>query len=458
MAFATGASKTVTPSKKSICENNPCLTECELSLMEVTWRPDGDLMPRDWILQNENWKCRYQPYVYPQTNDDPVRRAGAEYAAALYVAMLQVGGGVGSIVPQNLTEYILTTFCLLAGSTIWALIVGTICGIVATGDPHTTEFKQKMDELNYFMLDMNITQTMRVRAREYFRNTRDLRKKLSYTDLIERLSPTLRGEVVLQMSKKTLETVWYLRSCEPAFLVELAVLMQREGYAPREKIPSQKLCIVMRGVAAKAGNILTVSDHWGEDMIVSSGALRDMRHASALTYVEVGTIAREDLDAVLQTFPNSERVIRQSAMKIAMQRAIVVISEFVRMQQLQAAGGMGAATVSGWQRAKMAASFGRKRVTTTISDGGDPSDPTTILNMITGKERKEITSDGHIVDEVAVEEEASFTGRRSSQQLIDNNDELLREMRESRKEMKQAMAEMRREIADLKSQMSVSAA
>ena len=130
---------------------------------------------------------------------------------------------------------------------------------MATGDPHTTEFKQKMDELNYFMGDMHITQAMRVRAREYFRNTRDLRKKLSYHDLLDRLSHTLRGEVVLQMSQQTLETVWYLRSCEPGFLVELAVLMQREGYAPREKIPSLKLCIVMRGVAAKAGNILALT-------------------------------------------------------------------------------------------------------------------------------------------------------------------------------------------------------
>ena len=49
---------------------------------------------------------------------------GAVYAAALYVAMLQVGGGVGSIVPTNPPEYIFVTFCLLAGSTIWALIVG----------------------------------------------------------------------------------------------------------------------------------------------------------------------------------------------------------------------------------------------------------------------------------------------------------------------------------------------
>merc|ERR1711865_81487 len=109
--------------------------------------------------------------------------------------------------------------------------------------------------------------------------------------------------------------------------------MKREGYAPREKIPSEDLNIVMRGVAAKAGNILTNGDHWGEDMIVSSRALRDLRHASALTYVEVGTLSREDLETVLESFSASEREIRQAAMKIAMQRAIVVISEFVRMQQ-----------------------------------------------------------------------------------------------------------------------------
>ena len=46
-------------------------------------------MPADWILANENWKCRYQPLVYPQTGDDPGTRVGAIYAAALYVAMLQ---------------------------------------------------------------------------------------------------------------------------------------------------------------------------------------------------------------------------------------------------------------------------------------------------------------------------------------------------------------------------------
>jgi len=287
---------------------------------------------------------------------------------------------------------------------------------------------------------------------EYFRQTRDLRKKLSYADLIERLSPTLRGEVVLQMSKKTLETVWYLKACATIaqgneFLVELAMKMVREGYAPRERIPSEKLCIVMRGVAAKAGNILTYGDHWGEDMIVTSRALRDLRVASALTFVEVATLSRDDLEEVLSQFLSPEREIRQSAMKIAMQRAIVVISEYVRarMQQQKTPN-------TGLDKLAGAFSGG---VGGSVAFGEDSAtDPSIILNIITGGKLKDIDEEGNIVDE---DEDApsSPTLRRHNSMAAMAGDMtgVLKEIREQRDEMRQSMSEMRREIADLKSKV-----
>lgn len=428
------------------CDDD-CLVPCEMQLLSTLTNRSVT-----WLEQQENWKCREQTVGKVGHNHWQV------YFASLYVAILQVGGGVGSICPSNVTEYIFVTVALLAGSTVWALIVGTICGIVATGDPHATEFKQKMDELNYFMTDMNIDQTLRVRAREYYRQTRDLRKKLSYTDLIDRLSPTLRGEVVLQMSKKTLETVWYLRACEPYFLVELALVMVREGYAPREKIPSEKLNIVMRGVAAKAGNILTYGDHWGEDMIVSSRALRDLRNASALTYVEVGTISRDDLEAVLEQFPASEREIRQSAMKIAMQRAIVVISEFVRMQQSAKSGSAG-------RLDKLAGVFAGGPASVELSEDA-ATDPSTILNIITGGKLKDIDEEGNIIEEEDDEADmmmaspsrmsrargASLDGGGGGGEALAS---VLKELRDVRKEMQTSMEAMRREISNLKTQQGV---
>lgn len=55
---------------------------------------------------------------------------GQMWVAALYVALIQLGGGVGSIVPENATEYILFLVSIIIGSVTWAMVVGTICGIL----------------------------------------------------------------------------------------------------------------------------------------------------------------------------------------------------------------------------------------------------------------------------------------------------------------------------------------
>jgi len=244
------------------------------------------------------------------------------------VAMIQLGGGVGSIVPENLLEYIVFFLCILFGSVAWAGVVGTICAVLTTADPAVLEFRHNMDSLNYFLKDMNIPSDLRVRAREYLRNKRELYKTASYNEFLQNvLSPTLRIDVVAKMSGDMLtKTVWYLRELEKACLVELALKIERAVYAPREKVPLLGLSIVMRGVCARAGGILTPISTWGEDVIVTAPALRDKRPVSALTYVEIALLTRENFDEVLAGFPESARVIKNAAMKIAMQRAIVVVS------------------------------------------------------------------------------------------------------------------------------------
>lgn len=84
-----------------------------------------------------------------------------------------------------------------------------------------------------------------------------------------------------------------------------------------------------RGVAARAGNILTVSMCWGEDIIISSPLLRDSRNASALTYLEIASLSREDIHEAIANDYESAYIVRQAALKIAMQRAIVLISAAV---------------------------------------------------------------------------------------------------------------------------------
>jgi hypothetical protein len=265
---------------------------------------------------------------------------GELWVAGLYVSMLSMGGGVGNITPANMPEYVIFIISIALGSTLWALVVGTICGISATGNPFNMKFKHNMDQLNYFLEDTAMPIDLRHRAREYLRNARELGKKVSYNEVIDSLSPEVRKDIVLKLSAKTLQCVWYLHDIEEVALVELAQRMQREGYAPRERLSLDKLTILMRGVASKSGIILTfqggqVGKHpfWGEDIILHARALRDRKPAAALTYVEVNTLTKPDLDFVLDIFPKSAAHVRKAAVLIAVKRAMVVVSDYVKIQE-----------------------------------------------------------------------------------------------------------------------------
>ena len=74
----------------------------------------------------------------------------------------------------------------------------------------------------------------------------------------------MRSAVPLTRPDRGASQVWYLRDIERPCLVDLSLKIQRSVYAPREKIPAVGLNILMRGVCAKAGNILTPISTWGE--------------------------------------------------------------------------------------------------------------------------------------------------------------------------------------------------
>ena len=84
-----------------------------------------------------------------------------------------------------------------------ATFIGTICGTIANGDPKSVEFKQKMDELNYFLEDVGAPKEMRIRLRDFFVSARELRKRQTYNALYDLMSPGLRGDV-----KSFLSAVW----------------------------------------------------------------------------------------------------------------------------------------------------------------------------------------------------------------------------------------------------------
>ena len=84
-----------------------------------------------------------------------------------------------------------------------------------------------------------------------------------------------------------------------------------------------------RGTAVRGGKPITLSQYWGEDMIVTSAALRDSRPGAALTYVEIVCLTRTKLFETAKDWPESRHIIHIAATTIAMMRAPCLIANYL---------------------------------------------------------------------------------------------------------------------------------
>jgi len=386
--FCSGCNRTDAVLDAKYCgDMTPCLTPCEIE--ELAYLNKGSRTLPPWmhayemrqITKSEHWICRYSDQGMAL---DP-REHLKVFVAALHVAMLQMGGGVGSIVPENTSEFMVFFMCTLLGSVLWAIVVGTICGLIATGDPHDINYRQTMDSLNYFLTDLNIPHETRIKTREYLRQARYLSKHQAYIELVDNFSHDIRNDLVLRMSSATLNAVWYLADCGkecPEFIIDLALKLDRTCWAPKEKISAVQLNIIMRGVVAKAGNIMTEGSYWGEDIIITVPVLRDSRGVSTLSYVEVCSLSRDDVEESLVQFPDANDSIRKAAVLLATNRASKVIAEYYR---LHAADKLTVAYNV----------FGDKRITADLLNS---KDPVRILQTLTGMHGREVSHTGEIVE------------------------------------------------------------
>ena len=138
------------------------------------------------------------------------RFMGYIYIVAMHTSLLAMFGGVGSVAPNNYLEYAFLTFILLTGCFFWAYVISTLCSLLATLDPHKTQFRNTMDELNHFMVDNQLRTDHRVRIRQFFRATREYTRRASYKGLLTQMSDRLRGDMSLVIGVNVLSKVPWL--------------------------------------------------------------------------------------------------------------------------------------------------------------------------------------------------------------------------------------------------------
>ena len=238
------------------------------------------------------------------------------YVISLYTAIVAMFGGV-SLTPANYAEYCLYSMMMLCGSMVWAWVIGSLCGILATLNPHKTAFQNMMDELEYFMSDRNFELQHRVRLREFFRETQDYSRLRARDSLMIQMSTQLRGDTALKIGQHTLSRVSYfsLDHVEKEFMSVVALNLHGAVYEAREVLPTVDLTVVMKGMAARKLRIFSKGSILGADCVIPDARIgvRDLDTANCLTFLQTSQISRSALFTIVEHFPVAKLHMRKAA-------------------------------------------------------------------------------------------------------------------------------------------------
>eukprot|EP00937_MAST-01D_sp_MAST-1D-sp2_P003836 g3836.t1 len=128
-----------------------------------------------------------------------------------------------------------------------------------TPGPHDIylDFRHTMDELNSFMKTKGIPSVLRRDLRSYFHQARTLQESQSSKQLLDQMSPNLKGLVAMHTVGTVMNRVQFLKDSDPDFLVELAQRFENAVFAPNELMDEHDVMYqIVRGLAVLEGRII----------------------------------------------------------------------------------------------------------------------------------------------------------------------------------------------------------
>ena len=187
-----------------------------------------------------------------------------------------------------------TVLAMVTAGSLYAYIIGAICGVLAMRDPATQKYRENMDTLNSYMDETNLPFPLKLKLRMYFNHCQHHFRNQYYQKVLTNLSPTLMGEVSEFCYAQWIYGIPFFQptdlSEQHRFVRTVSINLDPVAYAPREIIfnkldPAATLHIVELGFVAVNNTVSQRGMYFGEEMLLQNG--RRKYDAIALNYVDL---------------------------------------------------------------------------------------------------------------------------------------------------------------------------
>lgn len=286
----------------------------------------------NWVTDYYFGECLYND---ADNNDEHVT-ARSLYFTALYLSTMTISTvGYGDVTPQTEPERVFLTVGMLVGASVYAYIVGSICSVIASMNYRETEFQELMDRLNLFIKEAKIDTDLAGRLRAFFRYRRKVTNQISWGELLDLMSPSMRQEVATQINTAWLIKVEIFHGIPEQVAIELSFNFVLETFPPEEHIigerdESTKLFVLKSGVVMCKGRVRTIGDNacFGEDMLWRT--MQRGYKAVSLTFCDCFTLKKDTLERVMDNYPSVRVMLRKIIVRKIVQEKIVETSRIVK--------------------------------------------------------------------------------------------------------------------------------
>lgn len=259
-----------------------------------------------------------------------------QFTVAFYFAVMTITTvGYGDVTPTNQTEYLVVTVVMIIGGFLWAYVIGGICTVVGSMDTDRAKFQSDFDRINYMLRDLGMTRNFSVYVRKYLFNAEEMLRRETYDELVELLTPYQQREVALHRCQANLTVVPYFRDCHPECVTKLYSELKHVTYAPQESMdmPFTLYLISNQGLAVKSGKVYSLGAALNTDFMLDSEELIDVTSTVALTFIQVETLHRDSLNAVLELFPADRAIVRMAKIRISFIRKLVSLARSIKSEE-----------------------------------------------------------------------------------------------------------------------------
>mmetsp|Transcript_45146 Transcript_45146/g.88617 ORF Transcript_45146/g.88617 Transcript_45146/m.88617 type:complete len:717 (-) Transcript_45146:480-2630(-) len=270
------------------------------------------------------------------------------YVASLYWAtMTATTIGFGDIGPTTKVETLMATFLMFVGGCIYALMIGSVCGLLAKFDEATSQFREISDHLDEYMTEVDLPPLFQVHLRRYYQRAQAVFRAQHYKKVLTSMSPGLRRKFAGEIYGSAIRNMQVFSQSHLAktreqefeyqnFLSAISMKIENQAFPATEHLIHQGMLnqvvyIVQNGMVSMRGKIVKAGGSVGQDIVCAP--FRRNYFATTLTHCSVMFFTKNDLTELLESgeYPVISARVRASGFRMSLLRTFLNFARFIRM-------------------------------------------------------------------------------------------------------------------------------